>query len=331
MRRGEREAGVGEVMGKYILRRILYAVPIAFGVSVVCFSLVYIAPGDPLQTVLPPDATAETIAIVKHAYGFDKPLPIQFLIWLGHVLTGDFGVSIATRRPVILEVSQALANTSLLASFAVPLAFLIGYAMGTVAGWFPGRWVDRVVTGGAVVGVSLPNYWLGIVLVIFFAVEWMVLPATGMGPNGSAGFNLLAWSDAQFLILPVVTLAMIPIGVIARTTRAAVAEVRNQDFVQTLRAKGLTEWAVLRHVLKNALPPIMAVMGLQFGYLLGGSILVETVFTWPGSGFLLSKAIINRDVPVLQGTILTLAMVFVTINLIVDLLQSLIDPRIRRG
>ena len=318
-------------MGKYILRRILYAVPIAFGVSVVCFSLVYIAPGDPLQTVLPPDATAETIAIVKHAYGFDKPLPLQFLIWLGHVLTGDFGVSIATRRPVILEVSQALANTSLLALFAVPLAFLTGYAMGTVAGWFPGRWIDRLVTCGAVVGVSLQNYWLGIVLVIFFAVEWMVLPATGMGPNGSAGFNLLAWSDAQFLVLPVVTLAMIPIGVISRTTRAAVAEVRNQDFVQTLRAKGLTEWAVLRHVLKNALPPVMAVMGLQFGYLLGGSILVETVFTWPGSGFLLSKAIINRDVPVLQGTILTLAMVFVAVNLVVDLLQSLVDPRIRRA
>jgi peptide/nickel transport system permease protein len=318
-------------VGKYILRRILYAVPIAFGVSVVCFSLVYIAPGDPLQTVMPPDATAETIAIVKHAYGFDKPLPLQFLIWLGHVLTGDFGVSISTRRPVILEVSQALANTSLLALFAVPLAFLTGYAMGTVAGWFPGRWIDRVVTGGAVVGVSLPNYWLGIVLVIFFAVEWMVLPATGMGPNGSAGFNLLAWSDAQFLVLPVVTLAMIPIGVISRTTRAAVAEVRNQDFVQTLRAKGLTEWAVLRHVLKNALPPVMAVMGLQFGYLLGGSILVETVFTWPGSGFLLSKAIINRDVPVLQGTILTLARVFVAVNLVVDLLQSLVDPRIRRA
>jgi peptide/nickel transport system permease protein len=318
-------------MGKYVLRRILYAIPIAFGVSVVCFSLVYIAPGDPLQTVLPPDATAETIAIVKHAYGFDKPLPAQFLIWLGHVVMGDFGVSIATRRPVILEVSQALANTSLLALFAVPLAFVTGYAMGAVAGWFPGRWIDRVVTGGAVVGVSLPNYWLGIVLVIFFAVEWMVLPATGMGPNGSAGFDLLAWSDAQFLVLPVVTLAMIPIGVIARTTRGAVAEVRNQDFVQTLRAKGLSEWAVLRHVLKNALPPVMAVMGLQFGYLLGGSILVETVFTWPGSGFLLSKAIINRDVPVLQGTILTLSMVFVAVNLVVDLLQSLVDPRIRRA
>jgi peptide/nickel transport system permease protein len=152
-----------------------------------------------------------------------------------------------------------------------------------------------------------------------------------MGPNGSTGFHILQWSNAKFLVLPVVTLAMIPIGILARTTRAAVAEVRNQDFVQTLRAKGLSEWAVTRHVLKNALPQVMAVMGLQFGYLLGGSILVETVFTWPGSGFLLSKAIINRDVPVLQGTILTLSLIFVATNLIVDLLQSLIDPRIRRG
>ena len=318
-------------MSFYILRRILYAIPIAFGVSVVCFSLVYIAPGDPLQTLMPPDATAETIAIVKHAYGFDKPLPMQFVIWLGRVVTGDFGLSIATRRPVFLEVTDALANTALLALFAAPIAFFTGYAMGVIAGCFPGRWVDRLVTGAAVMGVSLPNYWLGIVLVIIFAVQFMLLPATGMGPNGSTGFRIFEWSSARFLVLPVITLAMIPIGILARTTRAAVAEVRNQDFVQTLRAKGLSECAVTRHVLKNAMPQVMAVMGLQFGYLLGGSILVETVFTWPGSGFLLSKAIINRDVPVLQGTILTLSMVFVATNLIVDLLQSMIDPRIRRG
>lgn len=318
-------------MGKYILRRFLYAIPIALGVSVVCFSLVYLAPGDPLQTVLPPDATAETIEIVKRAYGFDRPLPVQFLIWLGRVLTGDFGVSIATKLPVIKEITLALSNTLMLAIFAVPLAFSTGYAMGAVAGSFPGSWIDRVVIGSAVCGVSLPNYWLGIVLVIVFAVELAVLPATGMGPKGSAEFSVFTWSDARFLVLPVVTLSMIPIGILSRTTRAAVAEVRNQDFVQTLRAKGLSEWQVTRHVLKNSLPQVLAVMGLQFGYLLGGSILVETVFTWPGSGFLLSKAIINRDVPVLQGTILTLSLVFVATNLVVDLLQSLIDPRIRRG
>src|SRR6266545_702064 len=169
-------------MSRYVLQRILYAIPIAFGVSVVCFSLVYIAPGDPLQTIMPADATAETIAVVKKAYGFDKPLPLQFVIWLGKVLTGDFGMSIATRRPVLQELILALSNTGLLALFAVPIAFTTGFLMGTIAGCFPGRWIDRTVTGTAVIGVSLPNYWLGIVLVIVFAVELAVLPATGMGP-----------------------------------------------------------------------------------------------------------------------------------------------------
>jgi peptide/nickel transport system permease protein len=318
-------------MTNYIVRRLLYAIPIAFGVSVVCFSLVYLAPGDPLQTILPSDASAETIAMVKAAYGFDQPIPIQFLKWLGHVLTGDFGQSIATRRPVLLEVGGAMSNTVTLVMFAVPLSFSLGYAMGAIAGCFPGRILDRVITGTAVMGVSVPNYWLGIVLVIIFAVEMMALPATGMGPNGSAAFSIFRWADARFLVLPVITLSMVPIGIIARTTRAAVAEVLNQDFVTTLRAKGLSEFAVVRHVLKNSLPQVLAVMGLQFGYLIGGSILVETVFTWPGSGFLLSKAIINRDVPVLQGTILALSMVFVATNLVIDLLQSMIDPRIRRS
>jgi peptide/nickel transport system permease protein len=318
-------------MSRYILWRILYAIPIAFGVSAVCFSLVYIAPGDPLQTIMPADATAETIEIVKKAYGFDKPLPVQFVIWLGKVLTGDFGMSISSRRPVAEEILLAASNTGMLVMFAVPVAFSIGFAMGTLAGCFPGRWIDRSVTGTAVLGVSLPNYWLGIVLVIIFAVELSLLPATGMGIRGSDHFSLTRWEDVRFLILPVITLSMIPIGIIARTTRAAVAELRNQDFVQTLRAKGLSETAVIRHVVKNALPGVMAVMGLQFGYLIGGSILVETVFTWPGSGFLLSKAIVNRDVPVLQGTILALSIAFVLTNLLVDLMQSLVDPRIRRG
>ena len=315
----------------YIIRRLLFAIPIALGVSVVCFSLVYLAPGDPLQTVLPPDATAETIAIVKHAYGFDRPVPVQYAIWLWHVLQGDFGRSIASQRAVTLEVFGALRNTAMLALFAVPISFFVGYVMGVLAGCFPGKITDRIVTGAAVIGVSLPNYWLGLVLVIIFAVEFMVLPASGMGQTGSAAFTLWRWSDAQFLVLPVVTLAMIPIGIIARTTRAAVAEVRSQDFVTTLRAMGLSEAAVIRHVLKNASPQVLAVMGLQFGYLLGGSLLVETVFTWPGSGFLLIKAIINRDIPVLQGTILALSLIFVATNLVVDLLQAVLDPRIRRA
>lgn len=318
-------------MTAYIIRRLLYAVPIALGVSIVCFALVYIAPGDPLQTLLPEDASAETIAMVRKAYGFDKPIPVQYMIWLGKVLTGDFGMSIATGRPVIDEIVKALGNTVLLAVGAVLIAFSLAFVLGTIAGYRVGTPTDRVVTGFAVIGVSVPNYWLGIVLIIIFAVELNVLPATGMGPRGSDTFNLFEWNHFRYLLMPMVTLSLIPIGIIARTTRSAVAEVLNQDFVETLRAKGLMEWEILLHVLKNALPQVLAVMGLQFGYLMGGSILVETIFTWPGSGFLLNKAILTRDLPVLQGTILVLAIIFVATNLVIDLLQTAVDPRLKRG
>ena len=322
-------------MARTILWRLIYALPIALGVSVVCFMLVYLAPGDPLQTVLPPDATAEQIAIVKRAYGFDKPLPVQFVNWMWRAAHGDFGLSVATRRPVSQEVGGALVNTLELSLFAVPLSFVVGAGLGTLAGSAPagrlGRFIDRTVTGAAVMGVSVPNYWLGLVMVIVFAVELSWLPASGMGANGSDGFSAFRWDDARYLVLPVVTLALVPVGIIARTTRAAVLEVRNQDFVITLRAKGLSEWAVVRHVLKNAAPGMLAVMGLQFGYLMGGSILVEPVFAWPGSGTLLGRAIVNRDVPVLQGAILSLSLIFVATNLLVDLLQAAIDPRVRRA
>ena len=315
-------------MFSYVLRRLLAAVPIALGVSMVCFGLVYLAPGDPVQTLLPPDADAETVAQLKRLYGLDQPLPLQYLAWLGRVLSGDFGRSIATGRPVAEEIARSLGNTVLLAGLSVVIAFSIAFALGTIAGRRAGSWLDRCVTGVAVVGVSVPNYWLGIVLVIIFAVELMALPASGMAGDG---FDPTSWEHLQHLVLPVITLSMIPVGIIARTTRSAVSEVMNQEFVTTLRANGLPEWRVLKHALKNALPPVLAVMGLQFGTLMGGSILVETVFSWPGSGFLLSKAILTRDVPVLQGTILVLAMIFVLTNLAVDLVQSSVDPRIRRA
>ncbi len=322
-------------MLRTILWRLVYALPIAFGVSLVCFSLVFLAPGDPLQTVLPADASAEMIEVVRRAYGFDKPLPVQFMNWLWRAAHGDFGLSVATRRPVADEVGGALANKLMLAGFAVPLSFVIGAGLGTIAGCAPanrlGRLLDRLVTGTAVLGVSVPNYWLGLVLVIVFAVELSWLPASGMGMNGSDGFSVWRWADARHLVLPIITLALVPVGIIARSTRAAVMEVHGQDFVTTLRAKGLGELAIMRHVLKNAAPGMLAVMGLQFGYLMGGSILVEPVFAWPGSGSLLGRAIVNRDVPVLQGAILCLALVFVATNLVVDLLQATLDPRVRRA
>jgi len=214
---------------------------------------------------------------------------------------------------------------------AVMLAFSLAFVLGTIAAYYIGRPIDRLVTGISVVGVSVPNYWLGIVLIIVFAVELGVLPATGMGSKGSDDFSLRSWAQFKYAILPIITMSMVPLGIIMRSTRSAVAEVLAHDFVATLRAKGLRELAVLRHAVRNALPQILAVMGLQFGYLVGGSILIETIFTWPGTGFLLSKAILTRDIPVLQGAILILALCFVATNLAVDLIQTSVDPRIKRA
>ncbi|WP_421988437.1 ABC transporter permease [Roseococcus sp.] len=312
----------------YVIRRLLAAIPIALGVSMICFALVFLAPGDPIQTLLPPDADAETVDRLKRMYGLDRPLPIQYLDWLWRVMHGDFGRSIANGRPVLEEIQRSLGNTILLATVAVLIAFSVAFILGTVAGRKSGTWIDRMVTGVAVLGVSVPNYWLGIVLVIIFSVEMMILPASGTAGDT---FDPTSWDHLQYLVLPVITLSMIPVGIIARTTRSAISEVMNQEFVVTLRANGLPEWRVLKHAIKNALPPVLAVMGLQFGTLMGGSILVETVFSWPGSGYLLSKAILNRDIPILQGAILVLAMIFVVTNLAVDLIQSTLDPRIRRG
>jgi len=315
----------------YAARRILYAVPIAIGVTVICFCLVFLAPGDPVQMLLPPDASQQDVEYLKQLYGFDKPIPVQYLKWLARAVTGDLGVSLQTSRPVFDEVSRALSNTVIVSLGAVTLAFSLAFVLGTIAAYYLGRSIDRIVTGISVVGVSVPNYWLGIVLIIVFAVELGWLPATGMGSKGSDDFSLANWGQVKYAILPIITLSMVPLGIIMRSTRSAVAEVLAHDFVQTLRAKGLGELAVLRHAVANALPQILAVMGLQFGYLVGGSILIETIFTWPGTGFLLIKAILTRDIPVLQGAILILALCFVATNLVVDLLQTAVDPRIKRA
>ncbi len=318
-------------MWLYAARRVLLAIPIALGVTVICFGLVYLAPGDPVQTLLPPDATQADVAYLKQVYGFDKPIPVQYAKWLERALSGDLGTSIQTSRPVLTEVTRALSNTLIVSVGALLLAFPLAFLLGTLAAFHTGRTGDRLATGISVLGVSVPNYWLGIVLIIIFAVQLRVLPATGMGPNGSAGFDVTSWGQLKFAILPVVTTATVPLGIIMRSTRAAVADILTQDFIQTLYAKGLSRFAVLRHAVRNALPQVLAVMGLQFGYLVGGSILIETIFTWPGTGFLMSKAILTRDIPLLQGTMLVLALCFVAINLVVDLLQTAIDPRIKRG
>jgi peptide/nickel transport system permease protein len=320
-----------DVMWYYAARRVLLAIPIALGVTVICFCLVYLAPGDPVQTLLPPDATQADVAYLKKVYGFDKPIPVQYAKWLGRAVTGDLGTSIQTNQPVLREVLRALSHTLVLSIGAVLVAYPLALALGTLAAFTIGRPPDRLATAISVFGVSIPNYWLGIVLIIVFAVKLGALPVAGMGPNGSDSFDITRWAQFRYVILPVVTTACVPLGIIMRTTRSAVAEVLSQEFIQTLRAKGLRRGAVLRHAVRNALPQMLAVMGLQFGYLVGGSILTETIFTWPGTGLLLSKSILTRDIPMLQGAMLVLALCFVGINLAVDLLQTAVDPRIKRA
>ncbi|AYO86022.1 ABC transporter permease [Methylobacterium brachiatum] len=314
----------------YILKRLVYVTPVAFGVSLVCFMLVHLAPGDALSAVLPADATQETINEMKAAYGFDKPLPVQYLIWLWHVLHGDLGTSIATGRPVLGEVSRAVVNSLILASVATVIGFTFGTLFGFVAGYHRNSVADRAASALSVFGVSVPHYWLGMVLVIVFSATLGWLPPTGAGPDGSGNWRP-DFDHLRYLILPAVTMSVIPTGIIARTVRALVADILAQDFVEALRAKGMDEFGVFKHVVRNAAPTALAIMGLQLGYLLGGSILVETVFAWPGTGFLLNAAIFQRDLPLLQGSILVLAMFFVVLNLLVDVMQTALDPRIERA
>ncbi len=314
----------------YLLRRVLYTLPIMAGVALVCFALVHLAPGDPLVAILPPDASEDLQNQLRTLYGFDRSLPEQFVSWVWRALQGDLGTSIASNRPVTTEVMTAVVNTLRLAVVATLIGFFFGCLFGFVAGYFRNSWVDRGASLLSVLGVSVPHYWLGMVLVIIFAAQLNWLPATGAGPGGSDEW-VWNWDHVQHLLLPAITMSVIPMGIVARTVRALVAEILAQEFVVGLRAKGLTHLGVFRHVVKNAAPTALAVMGLQLGYLLGGSILIETVFAWPGTGFLLNSAIFQRDLPLLQGTILVLAMFFVVLNVVVDIVQSLLDPRIARA
>lgn len=317
-------------MLNYLLQRLLYTLPIMLGVSIVCFALVHLAPGDPLVSILPPDASIELQSKLRELYGFDRSYPEQFLAWVGRALQGDLGNSIASGRPVAQEVFKAVGNTLRLAVFATMIGFFFGCLFGFVAGYFQHSWIDRFASMLSVLGVSVPHYWLGMVLVIVFSSQLMWLPPGGAGPGGSGDWQ---WNleYMRHLVLPALTMSVIPMGIIARTVRALVGDILHQEFIVGLRAKGMTHWGIFLHVVKNAAPTALAVMGLQLGYLLGGSILIETVFSWPGTGFLLNSAIFQRDLPLLQGTILILAMFFVVLNLIVDIIQTLLDPRIARG
>ena len=307
--------------------RLVHTVPILIGVSLLVFALVHMVPGNPLDLLLPADAPKDVIERLTAEYGFDKPLYIQYLRWLGRVLVGDLGTSVFTGQKVAEELLGALNNTLAIALPAAALGFSIGVGLGVVTGLHHGSWIDRAFSVLSIFGVSVPHFWLAIVLVAIFSVGLGWLPAAGMAGDGGWPTS---FEDASYLVLPVISLSLIPIGIISRLVRSTVLEVVGQEFAGALRAKGLRSRRIIFHVVKNAAPPALALIGLQFGYLIGGSILVETVYNWPGCGQLMNLAIFRRDIPVLQATVLVLAFLFVLINLAVDVLQALIDPRMRR-
>jgi peptide/nickel transport system permease protein/oligopeptide transport system permease protein len=303
-------------MKRFLTVRLALLVPTLLGVLVVAFLLLYVAPGDPVQAMVGERADAQTIAQLRSDLHLDESLAAQFGHYVGSVLHGDLGTSYITRRPILKDLLQRFPATLRLATAAMLFATLLGVSIGIVGAWRPGSWIDRLATGAAYLGISFPVYWVGLVLILVFAVTLRWFP-----PSGSAGLAAL--------VLPAITLGMRSVAFLARVTRAAMQEVLQSDFIRTARAQGLSEGRVLlRRALRNALLPVLTVAGLDFGSYLTGSILTETVFSWPGVGRYVLSAIEKRDLPAVQGSILFLSLVFVLVNLVTDLLYAKADPRV---
>src|SRR2546422_6572877 len=314
-------------MRRYLVRRLLLLVPVLLGVSIIIFMVLHLAPGDPAEIMLGSQATQADLTRLRADLGLTAPLHVQYVRWLGLVVRGDLGRSIWMKRPVLAEVLGRFQATLVLTGAALLLSTVGGVALGVASATRPNSLLDRLSAVASLFGASMPVFWLGIVLMVVFALWLGWLPASGMfSPYGGGGpGDLLA-----HLVLPAVTLAAASVTIIARLTRSTMLEVLGQDYVRTARAKGATEWAVVaRHALKNALIPIVTVVGVQAGYLLGGAVLTETVFAWPGVGTLVVQGILARDVPLVQGCVLVIACTFVLVNLAVDVLYAYLDPRIR--
>jgi len=314
-------------VGRYLLRRLLLLVPVLLGVSVVVFLVLHLSPGDPAEIMLGSQASQADVARLRADLGLDEPLPLQYARWMAHVLQGDLGRSIRLRQPVLGEVLIRFRATLILPTTALFLSTVCGIALGVLSAARPRSLVDRLSTLGSIFGASMPSFWLGLVLMVCFSLWLGWLPASGMyGAHGTGGLADLL----SHLALPAVTLAAASTTIIARLTRSTMLDILRQDFVRTARAKGLVErGVVLRHALRNALIPTVTVVGVQAGYLLGGAILTETVFAWPGVGTLMIQGILARDFPLVQGCVLVIALGFVLFNLAVDLLYAFLDPRIR--
>jgi peptide/nickel transport system permease protein len=311
---------------RYLARRLLLLAPVLAGVSIIIFMTLHLAPGDPVEIMLGSQATQEDRARLRADLGLDHPLHVQYVRWISHVARGDLGRSLWMKRPVLDEVLGRFKATLILTGTALVLSTVAGIALGVVSATRPNSLLDRASAVASLFGASMPSFWLGIVLMVIFALWLGWLPASGMyAPYGGGDLrDLLA-----HLALPAVTLAAASVTIIARLTRATMLETLSQDYIRTARAKGVGNRAVvLRHGLKNAMIPIITVVGVQAGYLLGGAVLTETVFAWPGVGTLMVQGILARDFPLVQGCVLIVALSFVLVNLAVDLLYAWLDPRI---
>jgi ABC-type dipeptide/oligopeptide/nickel transport system permease component len=306
-------------MTAFILRRFLLAIPTLFGVLVVAFLVLQVAPGDPVQAMVGERADSATVARLRAQLHLDEPLIKRFGLYVGDVARGDLGRSYVTDRPISRDIKERFPKTLQLAGAAMLLAAIVGVTLGILSAARPGGFVDRFALGLAYVGISFPVYWVGLLLILLFAVQLHWLPPSGFG-------------GLKFLILPAITLGMRSIAFLARMTRSAMLDALNADFIRTARAKGLREGMItVRHGFRNALIPVITVLGLDFGAYLTGSILTETIFGWPGIGRYVVNAIARRDLPAIQGSVLFLSAVFVLVNLITDLAYAKADPRVRLG
>jgi len=316
-------------MAAYIVRRLILVIPVLFGISVIVFLVISLIPGDPATAILGAFATPENVARINRELGLDQPLPIQYVTWLAGVLEGDLGRSYSLDRPVVDEVMDRFVPTLILAGAALFLCALLGVLGGVVAAVRQYGWQDKLITLVVLIGISTPSFFLGILLILWFSVGLGWFPTGGMYSlfgGGSIG-DLL-----YHLTLPAIALAVVATGVVARLTRANMLEVLRQDYVRTARAKGLREGSVIyKHALKNAMVNIVPIIGIQAGFVLGGAVYIESVFQWPGIGRMLVTAISTRDILLVQGGVLVVAVSFVLINLVADVVQSVLDPRLRSG
>ena len=311
----------------YIGKRLLAAIPVLFGLSIIVFAIMAMIPGDTATAILGAYASPENVARINRDLGLDRSLPEQYFAWITNVLQGDFGRSFRLNRPVLDEILERYSATLVLAGVSLVLCSILGLLAGIVSAVRQFGWADRIITFFVLIGISMPAFWLGLLLILQFAVIWRVLPASGM-------FAVYGGGDLpdllRHLILPAATLAVVATGVIARLTRAAMLEVLRQDFVRTARAKGLSENTVIyKHAFKAAFVNIIPVIGIQAGFVLGGAVYVETVFQWPGIGAMLVNAISTRDILLVQGGVLLVAASYVMFNLLADVCQAFLDPRLK--